>query len=300
MEVVADGGEPVVLAEVARARETIACGWWLRRRGSRFVCAPRVGGASSYRGADGVLVEEWQADLPGTGGLERVSATSGRLLRIHGGRWREVDQFRCLALPLEAALREAGPPGVAAWQEAAVRRRVDAARRAAQSLETEQAIGFISDALAIDGCDAESWRLLGRLQFESGRAARAAPALAVAVALAPRDPAAMVDLADALAVLDTRPAPGAEGLRQAVAALDSRGATRAVVDAAGRGAGGTPTSRALARAFYAAFLERTDPGDPRLEAARRRATEAMARLDAPARPPSRPPSRRRGARVKRA
>jgi hypothetical protein len=279
MEIIADGGDPVLLAAIQGGPESAACGWWLRRRGTSFVCAPAIGGASSYASADGFLVETWSAELPGKGGLDRASGASGRMLRIYGGRWREADRFQCLAWRLGDALREAGPAGVAAWQQTSVQRLIGAARRAGESLETDRAIGLLADAIAIDACTADTWRLLGRLEFERGRAVRAAPALAVGLALAPRDPGAMVDLADALAVLNATPASGAASLRETIAALDAHGTTRAIVDVArARSGASTPPPRQLARALYAAFLERTDPSDPRLESARRRAEEAIARL----------------------
>jgi len=293
LEVTSDSGEPVLLAEIGGASTSAACGWWLRRRGTTFVCAPRVVASSSYRSMGRVLVETWQIALPGTEGEEGLSGASGRLFRILGGRWRQEDEYHCMAWSLEAALREAGPPGLAAWQTAAVRQRVVAARRASDALETDQAIALLRDALAIDGCDPTAWRVLGRLEFERGRAASAAPALAVALALAGGEPATMVDLADAVAVLNPSPGAGAASLHASVEALESHGVTRTVVDQARQEAGGHVTPRGLAIALYESFLARTSPEDPRLEAARRRAAEQVSALRQSGQTPTRarPPAK---------
>jgi cytochrome c-type biogenesis protein CcmH/NrfG len=156
-----------------------------------------------------------------------------------------------------------------------VRQRVVAARHASAELDTDRALALLRDALSIDGCDATAWRLLGRLEFERGRAARAAPALAVALSLTAGEPATMVDLADALAVLNTASATGAASLATVLEALESHGNTRAVVDDARQKLEGRATARGLAIALYESFLERTSAEDPRLEAARRRAGEQV-------------------------
>jgi hypothetical protein len=286
LEVMSDSGEPVLLAEIHRGNESIACGWWLRRRGTTFVCAPRATVSSSYRTVDGALVESWEAFLPEIGGDVRVSGKTGRLFGILGGRWREADHFRCLAWPLEDALRQAGPPGLDAWQRSAVRQRVAAARRESDALETGRAVALLNDALSIDGCDAVTWRLLGRLEFERGRAASAAPPLAVALALGGGEPATMVDLADALAVLNASPPSGAASLQATLTALEGHGTTREVVERARRETG-TPSARGVSVALYETFLERTSPTDPRLEATRRRAAEQIAALRAARKPPAR-------------
>ncbi|HZR85012.1 MAG TPA: hypothetical protein VFD92_28210 [Candidatus Binatia bacterium] len=283
IEVTSDDGQPIELAVVAHGADSVACGWWIRRHGTRFVCAPQIGGPSTYRVVDGALVEEWQAALPGSGGLAGVSGKSGRVLGVYGGSWRETDRFQCLGRPLEQARRDAGVAGVGAWQTGAVRERVSGARRAAQALDTDQAVGLLQDALAIDGCDPDAWRMLGRLEFERGRAAEAVPALAVGLALAPRDTPATVDLADALVVLNAGPPAGQASLSAAVEALDSHGTTHEIVEKARAASGGnTPSPRALAAALYSSFLERTDENDPRVAGARRRASDALARLAAPA------------------
>jgi cytochrome c-type biogenesis protein CcmH/NrfG len=207
-------------------------------------------------------------------------------LRILGGRWREADHFRCLGGPVERAMVEAGTSGVGTWQQTATAQLTLAARRASDALETDRAIELLGDALAIDGCNTGAWRLLGRLQFESGRAARAVPPLAVGLALAPRDAAAMVDLADALAALNAGPSAGSESLDEAVAALDTHGTTRAIVEKARArsGSSAVPPPRVLAAVLYEEFLARTDADDPRVEAVRRHAESELTRLESKPRP----------------
>ena len=283
-EAMSDVGEPLLLAEIEGRGRTLACGWWFERSRSRFVCAPSIGGPSRYHLVERDLFELWDAELPGDGGVPRVSGTSGRSLHLVGGRWREDDPFRCLGWPLEDALREAGAQGIANWQSRGVQQRVAAAARAADALETGPARTLLRDAVAIDGCDPVTWRLLGRLEYESGNAAAAVPALALALALRPSEPAAMLDLGDALAVLDSGSSAGSTALRRATETLRSRPATASLV-----ARGGRRGARGLAAAAYRAFLE-TTARDPRLEVARRHARESLDALDGRAARPAPQPS----------
>ncbi|MFM7143150.1 MAG: hypothetical protein ACKO2K_14685 [Alphaproteobacteria bacterium] len=272
-EAMSDTAEPLLLAEIEGRGRTLACGWWFERSRSRFVCAPSIGGPARYRLVDRDLFETWEAELPGDGGVPDVSGTSGRSLHLVGGRWREEDPFRCLGWSIEDALREAGAQGIASWQARGVQQRVAAAERAADALEPRTARSLLRDAVVIDGCDPNTWRLLGRLEFENGDAASAAPALAMALALRPNEPAALLDLADALAVLDSGSQAGSAALRRTTDTLRRRRETAAIVERGGRRG-----ARGLAAACYRAFLGATT-SDPRLEVARRHATEALASLE---------------------
>jgi hypothetical protein len=272
-EAASDTAEPLLLAEIEGRGRTLACGWWFERSRSRFVCAPSIGGPSRYRLVDRALFETWEAELPGDGGVPGVRGTSGRSLHLVGGRWREEDPFRCLGWSIEDALREAGTQGIASWQTRGVQQRVAAAMRAADDLEPGTARSLLRDAVAIDGCDANAWRILGRLEYENGNAAAAAPALAMAVALRPNEPAALLDLADALAVLDSGSTAGSTALRRTTDTLRRRPATAALVSRGGRRG-----ARGLAAACYRGFLGAT-VRDPRLEVARRHAAESLAAVE---------------------
>ena len=266
--------EPVILAEVLPpegSREGLsgACGWWLRRRRAMFVCAPRLTPTSRFTARDGRLVESWQVDALGSAG--RVS---GRVLSFAEGQWHETDSFRCLGVPLEQAWQRAGKQPLATWQQETVRTLVRSATRAAGGLETETAATRLHDALAIDGCVPETWRVLGRLEFDAGKPA-GARTLAVALALAPRDDGVLLDLADALAVLRMGPEAQRETWRDVVAVLGERPATRGWLDGP---AGKNP--RALARVLYEAYLARTSPEDEWIQARRRRVEGKIAALDA--------------------
>jgi hypothetical protein len=275
-----DGGEPVVLAELLGGGEGDAslfgfCGWSLGRR-PEFQCAPRLGSSSRYEVRDGELVESWTVDSAGVRTEAKAGTRSGRVLRFADGRWAETDGFRCLGRPLAEAFAEAGRQSISAWQRETVRRLTQAAKRESDALETDVAIARLQGALEVDGCAPEVWRVLGRLEFEAGRP-KAAATLAVAMVLAPRDDAVVLDLADALAVLDTRRPEQRESWHTAVAVLDARATTRGFV----QGAGGKSPA-ALALALYRAFLERTPADDDRLRARRRRVEQKVETLRATA------------------
>lgn len=271
--------EPVVLGELlppegARDELSGACGWWLRRRRAMFLCAPHLTPTSRFEARDGRLVETWQVGALGgraTGDTRRVS---GRVLRFDDGQWQESDAFRCLGIPLGQAWKEAGRQPLGTWQQETVRTLVKSATRAAGGLETATATARLRDALAIDGCVAETWRVLGRLEFEAGQPG-AARTLAVALALAPRDDGVLIDLADALAVLRADLEPQRETWRDVVAVLGERPATRGWLEGS---AGRSP--RALARTLYETYLARTSPDDEWLQGRRRRVEEKLATLDA--------------------
>ncbi|MEW6267768.1 MAG: hypothetical protein AB1689_00555 [Thermodesulfobacteriota bacterium] len=274
----AERERPVVLAELLAGGDGEPtpfgfCGWSLGGR-PEFQCAPRLGRSSRYEARHGQLVESWAVDSAGTRVDGKAGTTSGRILLFSDGRWVETDSFRCLGRPLPEAFAEAGGQGVATWQRETVRRLTQAATRASDALQTDVAIARLRDALAVDGCAPEVWRILGRLEFDAGRPTAVAT-LAVAVALAPRDDAVMLDLADALAVLDTSRPEQRESWHTAAAVLGDRPPTRALVEGPG---GRSP--RALALALYRAFLERTSPDDERLRVRRRRVEQKVDELQA--------------------
>jgi hypothetical protein len=95
----------------------------------------------------------------------------------------------------------------------------------------------------------------------------------VAVALAPRDDAALLDLADALAVLDVGKPQQRDSWRSTLAILGARATTRAWTEGA---AGKTP--RALAVALYRTFLERTPTDNQWLEPRRRKVEQKLEAL----------------------
>src|SRR5262249_54157342 len=155
-------GEVVALGEIEQGDgQYSACGWWLRRNGTTFVCAPKLPGPSRYHAAKGVLIESWDAALPSRGEPFGVAARTGRLLQIADGRWQELDSFRCLGRPFDDALNEAGSSGLATWQRETTRRLIATARIAKANLESDAAISRLEQALAVDGCNPEAWRLLG-------------------------------------------------------------------------------------------------------------------------------------------
>ena len=271
--------EPVVLAELLPpddAREPLvgACGWWLRRRRAMFACAPRLTPTSRFETHDGQLVETWQVDALGGNATASGARTSGRVLHFADGQWQETDSFRCLGTPLDQAWKQAGRQTLATWQQETVRTLTKSATRAAGGLDGDTAAARLRDALAVDGCAPETWRLLGRLEFEAGKP-DAARTLAMALALAPRDDGVLLDLADSLVVLRTDVEQQRESWRDVVGVLGSRPATRELV---GGAAGKSP--RALARVLYETYLARTSPEDEWLRARRRRVGEALATLDA--------------------
>lgn len=273
--------EPVVLAELLLpegARDPLfgACGWWLRRRRATFLCAQRLTPTSRFETHDGELVETWQVDPLGGAATGNAGRASGRVLRFVEGQWQESDTFRCLGTPLDQAWKQAGRQPLATWQQETVRTLTKSATRAAGALDTDTAAARLRDALAVDGCAPETWRLLGRLEFEAGKPG-AARTLAMALALAPRDDGVLLDLADSLAILRTDVEPQREAWRDVVSVLSDRPATRAWTDGA---AGKSP--RALARVLYEAYLARTSPEDEWLQVRRRRVEEKIAALGAAA------------------
>lgn len=277
--------EPVVLGELflpEGEREPFfgACGWWLRRRKPTFLCAPRLTPDSRFEVHHGQLVESWSVDAVGAKIASKAGTRSGRQLRFVDERWQETDSFNCLGRPLAEAFKEAGTQTLTLWQQNTVGLLTKAATRAAESLETDVATARLQDALATDGCVPETWRLLGRLEFEAGRP-QAAATLSVALALAPRDDAVLIDLADALAVLDVAKPQQRDSWHSTLSILGERATTRAWVEG---DAGKSP--RALAIALYRAFLERTSPSDEWLAARRRKIEQKLDALQRrrPARP----------------
>jgi len=242
-------GELVLLAELHGAEGTSACGWWLGRDRPRFLCAPKVGRASRYEARRGLLVESWQTDFP-PAALSPPTRT-GRMVRLSAdGGWTEVDSFRCLGRPLAEAIDQAGARGMRRWQHDSVARLLRAARSQSRRFDDERAATLLRDAIATDSCAAEPWRLLGRLRFQSGRNVLATPPLAAAVALDSHDPAPLVDLADALVGLDVSTRAGREAFAVTLLLLERSRATRHL-------AGGVANPKALARALYRAYLQRT-------------------------------------------
>jgi hypothetical protein len=277
--------EPVVLAELLLAegeRPPLfgACGWWLRRRKPTFLCAPRLTPDSRFEVHQGQLIESWSVDAVGGQAAAEAGTRSGRQLRFVDGHWQETDSFRCLGRPLADAFKEAGTQSLLGWQQDTVQRLTKAATRAADSLETEVATSRLKDALAVDGCTPETWRVLGRLEFDAGRP-QASATLAVALVLAPRDDAALVDLADALAVLDVNKPPQLDSWHSTLAVLGDRAVTRSWIEGP---AGKSP--HALAGALYTTFLERTSESDEWLAARRRKVEQKLEALDQ-RRPPHR-------------
>ena len=179
------------------------------------------------------------------------------------GRWAEVDSFRCLGRPLPDALEEAGRHGVRRWQRDTVRRLTRVAVHESGTFDDERATRLLRDAVLVDACDAEPWRLLGRLEFQAGRTADAAPALAAAVALDSHDPAPVVDLADALVGLDVSTPAGAEAFGLTRELLARPLAMRSLV-------GGASSPKILARDLYQSYLERTQPSAAQHHSRRRR------------------------------
>jgi hypothetical protein len=271
--------EPVVLAELLPPEGTRdpavgACGWWLRRRRAMFMCAPRLTATSRLDVHDGQVVESWQVDSLGGDTAGSAGRLSGRVLRFADGNWQESDSFRCLGTPLDQAWKEAGRRSLATWQQETVRTLTRSATHASGALDTDTAAKRLQDALVIDGCAPETWRLLGRLEFEAGKPG-ATRTLAMALALAPRDDGVLIDLADGLAVLRTDVPAQREAWRDVVAVLGGRPATRPWLEGAA-----SKSPRALARVLYETYLARTSPDDEWLQARRRRVEEKLATLDA--------------------
>jgi hypothetical protein len=223
---------------------------------------------------EGQLVESWQVDSLGGDAASNAGRVSGRVLRFADGSWQEGDSFRCLGTPLDQAWQQAGRRSLATWQQDTVRTLTRSATHAAGGLDTDVAASRLRDALVVDGCAPETWRLLGRLEFEAGKPS-ASRTLAVALALSPRDDGVLLDLADGLAVLRTDVPAQAEAWRDVVAVLGNRPATRPWTEGT---AGKSP--RSLARALYETYLARTSSEDEWVQARRRRVEEKIAALDA--------------------
>jgi cytochrome c-type biogenesis protein CcmH/NrfG len=143
--------------------------------------------------------------------------------------------------------------------------------RASEELHTDRGVALLRDALAVDACEVETWRLLGRLEVEAGHTASAVPQLAVAVALSPREAAPLVDLADALLVLDAATPADQTAFAAARDLLADRRPTKTLVS-------GAHGPRDLARALYAAYLERTATDADRHRSRRRRVQQEIRRL----------------------
>lgn len=255
-------GEPTVLAALDAPKESSTCGWWISARRPRFLCAPKVAGPSEYDVVEGLLVESWQTDFPPPSLAEPTR--TGRIVSLtSAGRWAEVDSFRCLGRPLLDVAAEAPRGGIRRWQRDSTRRLIRVAHHQSKAFDDERAVGLLRDAITIDACDAEPWRLLGRLEYQAGDTTAAVPVLAAAVALDSRDPAPLVDLADALVGLDAGTSEGAEAFDVAVEVLARPATTRGLVQA--------PTGpKALARGLYRAYLEATEPVAARHRTRRRR------------------------------
>lgn len=274
----ASPGEPVALVELFKGdgehdSPLGVCGWTLGARRLGFLCAPRLTPDSRFDVHQGQLVESWSVDAVGVQIASRAGTRSGRQLRFADGRWQETDSFRCLGRPLPEAFKRAGTQTLLAWQQDTVRRLTKAATRSAELLDTDVATARLQDALATDGCAPETWRILGRLEFDAGRP-QAAATLAVAVALAPADDGALLDLADALAVLDVAKPQQRDSWRSTVAILGARGPTRAWLEG---GSGNAP--RALAATLYRTFLARSATGNAWLEPKRRKVEQKLEALD---------------------
>lgn len=255
-------GDPVVLAELSGPREASMCGWWISPRGPRFLCAPKITGPSKYEVIEGLLVESWQTDFPPPS-LSAPTRT-GRMFRLSpSGRWSEIDSFRCLGRPLRDVAAETHRGGIRRWQRDSIRRFARVARHQSDAFEDERATNILRDAVAVDACDAEPWRLLGRLEYQAGRAERAVPALAAAVALDSREPAALVDLADALVALDPETPEGEEALATALELLARPASTRDLAQSA-------TAPDELARGLYRSYLDQTEAVAARHVTTRRR------------------------------
>ena len=255
-------GEPAILAELDGEKESMTCGWWLAEKRPRFLCAPKIAGESRYETYRDELVESWETEFPPAGLAEPTR--TGRMLRLSpAGRWTEVDSFRCLGRPLAESLEEAGRHRLRRWQRDTVRRLSRVALHESRAFADERASRLLRDAVIVDACDAEPWRLLGRLEFQAGRMASAAPPLAAAVALDSHNPAPLVDLADALVALDVSTQGGAEAWALTCQLLARPPATRALVD-------GVTGPKVLARDLYKSYLERTEETAVRHHSRRRR------------------------------
>jgi hypothetical protein len=236
------------------------------------VCAPALTTRSSHRPWLDTVIETWDAASPTLPG--QPSGTSGRVLVFTAGGWREIDSFRCVGGELDRALRDADRQSLGEWQRGASVARRTAALAAADRGDSEAALGLLRDALAVDGCDVANWRLLGRIEVRGGGPAAAVPPLAVAVALRPHDPAALLDLADALDELARTSGDGGEAWPAARRVLASRKGTQPLVERSGSEHPGD-----LARVLYERFLALTERSAPRLGPQRRHARARLERSD---------------------
>ncbi|MBM4266529.1 MAG: hypothetical protein FJ144_07965 [Deltaproteobacteria bacterium] len=264
-----EAGEPLVLAVMTGPGATTACGWLLAEKRPRFLCAPKLSAPSRYDVIAGELVESWEATFPPPDLVP--GARTGRVMRFATTGWDEVDGFRCLARPLDESVLASGPGELRRWQRDTVARLAKAARRANDALHKEEAERFLHDAIAADACDEKPWRLLGRLEFESGQAAKGAPSLAVAVALESYEAAPLVDLADALADLETSNADDQAAFESTRKILERPASIRPLAERA-------KDPHALARSLYQLYLERTSEAAAMHEPRRRRVESQLRTL----------------------
>jgi len=264
-----EAGRKLFLADLRSGRgDTAVCGWWLSIDRPRFVCAPSTPRQSDHHAWMDMLLDTWEADSPTR--PVRDPGTSGRVMAFAKGDWREIDSFRCLGWKLDRALREAGEQPLGQWQRAAIQADRAAALAAANRGENGVALARLRDALDLDACDVEVWRILGRLEREAGHVDRAVPPLAVAVALRPHGEAALIDLADALIELERTRGDGGEAWSTARQVLSSRKETRSFLEHAE-----SDWPSALARVLYERFLALTERSVPYLGARRRYAREQI-------------------------
>lgn len=274
----------ILLADLrSRDGSAAVCGWWLSSDRPRLVCLPAMPRPSELSAWSDMLIQTWDAGSPTP--PVRAPGINGRVLVFGGGGWRELDSFRCLGWKLDRALREANQQPLGEWQRGATQARRAAALAAAERGDARAARALLGDALDLDACDIETWRIAGRLDLQAGDAAAAVPALAVAVALRPHGEAALVDLADALIALDQAGGGEGEAWSSARQVLSSRKGTKALVEQA-KG----PRPSDLARVLYERFLAMTAGSAPHLGAQRRHAREQIERSRAAVNPGSPAPS----------
>jgi len=264
-----EAGRKVLVADLRSGRgETAVCGWWLSIDRPRLVCAPIMSPRSDHHAWLDMLLETWDADSPTR--PVRAPGMSGRVMVFAKGDWRGIDSFRCLGWKLDRALREAGEQPLGEWQRATIRAHRAAALAAANRGETEVALARLRDALDLDACDVEIWRIMGRLERGAGHIDRAVPALAVAVALRPHGEVALVELADALIELERTRGDGGEAWSTVRQVLSNRKETKSFLEHAD-----SDWPSALSRVLYERFLALTERSVPYLGAQRRYAREQI-------------------------
>ena len=262
--------EEVVLAELLISGKTVACGWWLHPRRSRFLCAPKLEGVSRYESHEGLLREVWQTEFPPRQDLE--PRLNGRVFGFSArGNWVEVDGFRCLGMTVPEALAAADSRSLRRWQKDSIQRHLRTAMHLSQTLQDERSVQILREALSIDGCDPVVWRRLGRLAFQSGRVAESAPSLAIAAALNSREPATWLDLADTLVELETDTPAGRDSWQRVEEILQVNDRLLSVHQ-------GTKTPREFAQRLYEEYLAMTEADELLHASARRRAQERLREL----------------------